>query len=149
VTDTDQNDTSQEVVAEPVSALGADIRNGSVLAGAEDAVSGLVPVPADCAVLVVKRGPNAGSRFRLNQQVTSAGRAPESNVFLDDVTVSRHHAEFRRERGELRVLDVGSLNGTYVNGQPVDATVLTDGDEITMGKFRLVVLRGPAAGLRP
>jgi hypothetical protein len=65
VTDTDQNDTSQEVVAEPVSALGADIRNGSVLAGAEDVVSGLVPVPADCAVLVVKRGPNAGSRFRL------------------------------------------------------------------------------------
>ena len=147
MTDTDENHTPQEVVAEPVSALGADVRNGSVLAGAEDAVSGLVPAPADCAVLVVKRGPNAGSRFRLNQQVTSAGRAPESNVFLDDVTVSRHHAEFRRERGELRAVDVGSLNGTYVNGQPVDATVLTDGDEITMGKFRLVVLSGPAAGL--
>jgi pSer/pThr/pTyr-binding forkhead associated (FHA) protein len=92
------------------------------------------------AMLVVKRGPNAGSRFPLHQPVTSAGRDPRSDIFLDEVTVSRRHAEFRSERGELHVVDIGSLNGTYVNGQLIDSAVLTDGDEIQMGKFRLVLL---------
>ena len=96
------------------------------------------------AILVVKRGPNAGSRFPLDQPVTSAGRDPRSDIFLDEVTVSRRHAEFRSERGELRVVDIGSLNGTYVNGQLIDSAVLTDGDEIQMGKFRLVLLIQPA-----
>ena len=96
------------------------------------------------AILVVKRGPNAGSRFPLHQSVTSAGRDPRSDIFLDEVTVSRRHAEFRSERGELRVVDIGSLNGTYVNGQLIDSAVLTDGDEIQMGKFRLVLLIQPA-----
>jgi pSer/pThr/pTyr-binding forkhead associated (FHA) protein len=97
------------------------------------------------AMLVVKRGPNAGSRFPLHQPVTSAGRDPRSDIFLDEVTVSRRHAEFHSERGELRVVDIGSLNGTYVNGQLIDSAVLTDGDEIQMGKFRLVLLIQPAA----
>jgi pSer/pThr/pTyr-binding forkhead associated (FHA) protein len=98
------------------------------------------------AMLVVKRGPNAGSRFPLHQAVTSAGRNPRSDIFLDDVTVSRHHAEFRADRGELQVVDIGSLNGVYVNGQPIDSAVLTSGDEIQMGKFRLVLLIQPATG---
>jgi pSer/pThr/pTyr-binding forkhead associated (FHA) protein len=98
------------------------------------------------AMLVVKRGPNAGSRFPLHQAVTSAGRDPRSDIFLDDVTVSRRHAEFRSERAELHVVDVGSLNGTYVNGQAIDSAVLTNGDEIQMGKFRLVLLIQPATG---
>lgn len=98
------------------------------------------------AVLVVNRGPNAGFRFPLHQAVTAAGRDPRSGIFLDDVTVSRHHAEFRLGRGELRVVDIGSLNGTYVNGQPIDSAVLTIGDEIQMGKFRLVLLTRPATG---
>jgi pSer/pThr/pTyr-binding forkhead associated (FHA) protein len=72
------------------------------------------------AVLVVNRGPNAGFRFPLHQAVTTAGRDPRSGIFLDDVTISRDHAEFRLERGELQVVDIGSLNGTYVNGQPTD-----------------------------
>ena len=97
-------------------------------------------------MLVVKRGPNAGSRFPLHQAVTSAGRDPRSDIFLDDVTVSRRHAEFRSARGELQVVDVGSLNGVYVNGQPIDWAVLTNGDEIQMGKFRLVLLIKPATG---
>jgi len=96
------------------------------------------------AVLVVNRGPNAGFRFPLHQAVTTAGRDPRSDIFLDDVTVSRHHAEFRLERGELQVVDIGSLNGTYVNGQPIDSAVLTNGDEIQMGKFRLELLTRPA-----
>jgi FHA domain len=109
-------------------------------------VSGLEWVPTPSAMLVVKRGPNAGSRFRLDQPVTSVGRHLGSHIFLDDITVSRRHAEFRWERGEFRVVDVGSLNGTYVNGEPIDSAVLTNGDEIHMGKFRLVFLTGPAKG---
>jgi pSer/pThr/pTyr-binding forkhead associated (FHA) protein len=95
------------------------------------------------ALLVVKRGPNAGSRFLLDRPVTSAGRHPGSDIFLDDVTVSRRHAEFRWESDEFQAVDMGSLNGTYVNRAAVDSAVLVDGDEVQIGKFRLVFLTGP------
>ncbi len=88
----------------------------------------------------MKRGPNAGSRFLLDQDVTTAGRHPDSDIFLDDVTVSRRHAEFRREGSGYTVHDVGSLNGTYVNREPIDAAPLSGGDEVQIGKFRLVYL---------
>lgn len=103
-------------------------------------------MPAGSALLVVKRGPNAGSRFLLDQATTSAGRHPDSDIFLDDVTVSRRHAEFRLENNEFSVVDVGSLNGTYVNREPVDSAVLANGDEVQIGKFRLVFLTGPKQG---
>ena len=90
-------------------------------------------------------GPNAGSRFLLDRAATSAGRHPDSDIFLDDVTVSRRHAEFRSDAGEFVVVDVGSLNGTYVNREPVDTAVLANGDEVQIGKFRLVFLTGPRA----
>ena len=109
----------------------------------EQSVSGVDALPAGSALLVVKRGPNAGSRFLLDRSTTSAGRHPDSDIFLDDVTVSRRHAEFRREGGEFVVIDVGSLNGTYVNREPVDQAVLAGGDEVQIGKFRLVFLTGP------
>ena len=112
----------------------------------EQAVSGVEALPTGSALLVVKRGPNAGSRFLLDQDTTSAGRHPDSDIFLDDVTVSRRHAEFRREGGEFVVVDVGSLNGTYVNREPVDTAVLTSGDEVQIGKFRLVFLTGLRGG---
>jgi hypothetical protein len=92
------------------------------------------------ALLVVKRGPNAGSRFLLDQDVTTAGRHPDSDIFLDDVTVSRRHAEFRREGSGYTVHDVGSLNGTYVNRERIDVAPLSGGDEVQIGKFRLVYL---------
>lgn len=97
-------------------------------------------LPEGQALLVVKRGPNAGARFLLDQAATTAGRHPESDIFLDDVTVSRRHAEFRINDGEFEVVDVGSLNGTYVNREPRNAQVLENGDEIQIGKFRLVFL---------
>jgi pSer/pThr/pTyr-binding forkhead associated (FHA) protein len=109
-------------------------------------ITGIDALPVGSALLVVKRGPNAGSRFLLDRPTTSAGRHPESDIFLDDVTVSRRHAEFRREGGEFVVVDVGSLNGTYVNREPVDTAVLANGDEVQIGKFRLVFLTGPRAG---
>ncbi|MGH3633406.1 FHA domain-containing protein [Mycobacterium sp.] len=108
-------------------------------------VRGVNGLPSGPALIVVKRGPNAGSRFLLNRPVTSAGRHPNSDIFLDEVTVSRQHAEFRRESGELCIVDVDSLNGTYVNGKSVQSAVLTNGDEIQIGKFRLVFLTGHPA----
>ena len=112
----------------------------------QGAVDALTP---GSALLVVKRGPNAGSRFLLDQDVTTAGRHPDSDIFLDDVTVSRRHAEFRREGSGYTVHDVGSLNGTYVNRERIDAVPLTGGDEVQIGKFRLLFLtRSPEVGRR-
>ncbi len=90
------------------------------------------------ALLLVKRGPNAGTTFLLESDVTTIGRRVDSDVFLDDVTVSRRHAEIPRRGEGWFVLDVGSLNGTYVNGERVDETKLASGDELQIGKFKLV-----------
>jgi len=97
------------------------------------------------AMLVVKRGPNVGAKFELNQPVMNAGRHPASDIFLDDITVSRRHAEFRSENGEFRVVDLGSLNGTYLNRAAVDSAVLADGDLVQVGNFRLVFLTAQLA----
>ncbi len=112
----------------------------------EPADTGVERLSPGTALLVVKRGPNAGSRFLLDQAATSSGRHPDSDIFLDDVTVSRRHAEFRRDGDDFQVVDVGSLNGTYVNREPVDTAILANGDEVQIGKFRLVFLAGPRAG---
>jgi hypothetical protein len=100
-------------------------------------------LPPGSALLVVKRGPNAGSRFLLDADVTTAGRHPDSDIFLDDVTVSRRHAEFVREAEGFLVRDVGSLNGTYLNRERIEAAGLAGGDEVQIGKYRLVFLAGP------
>jgi pSer/pThr/pTyr-binding forkhead associated (FHA) protein len=102
-------------------------------------------LPPGSALLVVKRGPNAGSRFLLDANVTTAGRHPESDIFLDDVTVSRRHAEFVRDGETFVVRDVGSLNGTYLNRGRIDAAALAGGDEVQIGKYRLVFLAGSKA----
>jgi pSer/pThr/pTyr-binding forkhead associated (FHA) protein len=95
-------------------------------------------LPSGSALLVVQRGPSAGSRFLLDTEVVTAGRHPDSEIFLDDVTVSRRHAEFRRTAGGFTVADVGSLNGTYVNRDRIDEVALQGGDEVQIGKYRLV-----------
>ena len=98
---------------------------------------------SEYAMLVVRRGPNAGERYTLDKDVVRLGRHPESEIFLDDITVSRRHAEVRKEGSGLHVVkDVGSLNGTYVNRERVDEAVLDSGDELQIGKFRLVYLSG-------
>ena len=112
---------------------------------AETTLTGLGPVAAGTALLVVKRGPNAGSRFILEKTVTTAGRHPNSDIFLDDVTVSRRHAEFTRVADGYEVTDTGSLNGTYVNREAVESSALANGDEVQIGKFRLVFLTGGTA----
>lgn len=99
-------------------------------------------VPADVGTLVVKRGPNVGSRFALEKDLVHAGRHPESDIFLDDVTVSRRHAEIFREGAQYFVRDAGSLNGTYLNRERVEKALLHDGDELQIGTFKLVFLTG-------
>jgi pSer/pThr/pTyr-binding forkhead associated (FHA) protein len=94
------------------------------------------------ALLVVRRGPNQGSQFLLEKDVTTVGRHPESDIFLDDITVSRRHAEVRRKDNRFFVHDQGSLNGTYVNRDRVDNTQLADRDELQVGKFKLVFFTG-------
>lgn len=95
-------------------------------------------LPRGSALLVVQRGPSAGSRFLLDTDEVSAGRHPDSEIFLDDVTVSRRHAVFRRTTQGYLVADVGSLNGTYVNRDRIDEVLLSGGDEVQIGKYRLV-----------
>jgi len=149
VSDNANDDQDQDLAApvETTSVFRADILkemeapSGS---SAEPADTGVERLQPGTALLVVKRGPNAGSRFLLDQETTSAGRHPDSDIFLDDVTVSRRHAEFRLGENDFQVVDVGSLNGTYVNREPVDSASLANGDEVQIGKFRLVFLTGPS-----
>lgn len=92
--------------------------------------------------LVVERGPRAGMAWQLEPGTTSVGRQPDSDIFLDDITVSRHHCRFEVVGDLIRVEDAGSTNGTYVNGDRVDRAVLTAGDEVIIGKFHLLVAHG-------
>lgn len=108
----------------------------------DDIVVRLDEIPSDSAVLLVRTGPDAGLRVPLIAPVTRAGRHPASEVFLDDITVSRRHAEIERTASGFVLTDVGSLNGTYLNRERIDRAVLSNGDELQIGKFRLVFLLG-------
>jgi len=107
--------------------------------GSEELTLSLPDTP-DTGLLVVKHGANAGTRFVLDREVTTVGRHPESGIFLDDITVSRRHAEFHRTAEGYEVVDVGSLNGTYVNHERIERVRLASGDEVQIGKFKLVFL---------
>jgi FHA domain/zinc-ribbon domain len=103
-------------------------------------------IPPGAGLLLVKRGPGAGSRFVLASDSTSAGRHPDSDIFLDDVTVSRRHAEVVRRGEGFAVRDVGSLNGTYLNRERIETEQpLENGDELQIGRFKLVFLMGSAS----
>ena len=98
----------------------------------------IAALPSGSALLIVRRGPNAGARFLLDADVTVAGRHPEADIFLDDVTVSRKHAAFLRQGRQFSVRDLGSLNGTFMAGDRIeDTVVLTDGCEVQVGKYHL------------
>ena len=94
-------------------------------------------VQRQSAVLVVWRGPNEGASFSLDGDIVDIGRAPESRIFLDDITVSRHHATLTRNAEGWTLADAGSLNGSYVNRARISgATTLRSGDEVQIGKYR-------------
>jgi len=105
----------------------------------------LDPVGQGARLLVITRGPGAGSRYSLESD-TRIGRHPEAHILLDDVTVSRRHALVTVVDGHAVLTDQASLNGTYVAGERVDSHLLSDGDEIQIGRFHLVFLEGPSAG---
>ncbi|WP_292833280.1 FHA domain-containing protein [Microbacterium sp.] len=94
-------------------------------------------LPSRSALLLVRSGPTAGARYLLDGDVTTVGRHPEADIFFDDVTVSRRHAEITRTGRIFELVDQRSLNGTYVNGERVDRALLSDGAEVRVGKFRL------------
>lgn len=98
----------------------------------------IASLPATSALLIVAHGPNVGARFLLDSDSTTVGRRESADIFLDDVTVSRKHAEFVREGSRFSVQDVGSLNGTYVNRDRIDSAELKAGDEVQIGKFRMI-----------
>ncbi|ERS41192.1 MULTISPECIES: oxoglutarate dehydrogenase inhibitor Odhl [Corynebacterium] len=138
-----ENTGTPEPQVETTSVFRADLlkemENGTK--GTDTSAVGTENLEDGQALLVVKRGSNAGARFLLDQDTTTAGRHPEADIFLDDVTVSRRHAEFRKnDEGQFEVVDVGSLNGTYVNREPRNSQALEVGDEIQIGKFRLVFI---------
>lgn len=116
---------------------------GPTLSDEEQAA--IAALPAGSALLITKRGPNVGSRFLLDQAVTSVGRHPNADIFLDDVTVSRRHAEFVRTEAGFAVRDLASLNGTYFNGTRIeDSAALEDGAEVQIGKFKLTFFASQA-----
>jgi len=107
---------------------------GDVTVEEQDAIAAL---PSGSALLIVRRGPTSGARFLLDADVTTVGRHPDADIFLDDVTVSRRHAEFLRTGTSFQVKDLGSLNGTYRGGERIDTAPLSDRAEVQVGKFRL------------
>jgi pSer/pThr/pTyr-binding forkhead associated (FHA) protein len=123
---------------------GADADSENKLSAVEEAA--VNALPHGSALLIVQRGPSAGSRFLLDTDEVTAGRHPDSDIFLDDVTVSRRHAVFRRTPEGYQVVDVGSLNGTYVNRDRIDAITLTGSDEVQIGKYRLVYFESAQGG---
>ncbi|TFD33473.1 FHA domain-containing protein [Cryobacterium cryoconiti] len=108
--------------------------DGDVTVEEQEAIAAL---PSGSALLIVRRGPNSGARFLLDADVTTVGRHPNADIFLDDVTVSRRHAEFLRSGTTFEVKDLVSLNGTYFDGVRIDKALLHDGAEVQVGKFRL------------
>src|SRR6188508_2345562 len=115
---------------------------GAHLAAMESGVSteeteAIGALPSGSALLIVRRGPNSGARFLLDADVTTVGRHPDADIFLDDVTVSRRHSEFLRDGASFLIKDLGSLNGTYLNGDRIDIATLAEGAEVQVGKFRL------------
>lgn len=129
---------TRTIVFSPVEAVGE--------VGEEEVVVNVDDLPDTGGALVVKRGPNAGSRFTLHPELTTIGRHPDSDIFLDDITVSRRHAEIHTVPGRFTVRDVGSLNGTYVNRERIEQATLGNGDELQIGKFRLVFLADVKGG---
>lgn len=110
----------------------------------EELINSLIEsAPRGAALLVVKSGPISGTSFILEKQKTTIGRHPDSDIFLDDITVSRRHAEFVREGEEFSISDAGSLNGTYVNHVRTDYQGLKSGDEVQIGKYRLLFIVVP------
>lgn len=128
---------SREFSGEDTAKFSSDMVAGQPPSLTAEEAAALAALPASSALLISHRGPSAGSRYLLDQDQTIAGRHPDAEIFLDDVTVSRRHASFDRAGNIFTVSDLGSMNGTYVDSQRVDKQRLINGMEVMIGKFRL------------
>ncbi|GAA3901042.1 FHA domain-containing protein [Microbacterium invictum] len=141
-----EGDAAQQRPSDTTQTFGHDsdlsfVPFGSELSDVErEAIAAL---PSRSALLLVRSGPTAGARYLLDTDVTTVGRHPEADIFFDDVTVSRRHAEIVRTGTVFELVDQRSLNGTYVNGERVDRATLADGAELRIGKFRLNFFAAP------
>lgn len=121
----------------------------SIDVGELDPHAGVETLPSlapGTGMLVVLRGPNAGARYLLDRDTTVVGRHPDCEIFLHDVTVSRRHSEIRRDAQDFVLRDLGSLNGSYVNGERVEEQQLYSGDELQIGRFKLLYLTADRSG---
>ena len=134
--------------ADETSRFSSDLVADATPALSDEEAKAVAALPANSALLIVRRGADHGARYLLDQDETLAGRHPEADVFLDDVTVSRRHAEFIRTGSLFSVRDLDSMNGTYLNGKPVTESLLADGDEVRVGKFRLTFFSSAGVGNR-
>ena len=134
---------AQGVTGETTRVIPAVEEDGRAADISDDDAQAVQSLPPGHALLIVTRGPDVGARYLLDTDVTTVGRHPDSAIFLNDITVSRHHARFMRQGHSFVVEDQGSLNGTYVNRTLVDgAAMLRHGDEVQIGKFRMVFFVG-------
>lgn len=125
---------------------GLEEQTAAIVIDHDDEVPSLDDLGPDQGLLVIKGGPSAGSTVLIERDVTRLGRSPDSDVFLNDITVSRRHAEILREGGGFVIKDAGSLNGTYVNRERVETAELASGDELQIGKFKVVFYTAPRSG---
>jgi pSer/pThr/pTyr-binding forkhead associated (FHA) protein len=128
---------SKDVHGDDTAKFALDMVAESTPTLSQEEAAALAALPARSALLIVHRGPGSGSRYLLDQDLTVAGRHPEADIFLDDVTVSRRHAKIVREGSAFSISDLGSMNGTYLDSKRVDRQRLFSGMEIMIGKYRL------------
>jgi pSer/pThr/pTyr-binding forkhead associated (FHA) protein len=111
-----------------------------------DVLSQVLNGSGESAMVFIHRGPSRGARFLITSEGVTIGRAPASDIFLDDVTVSRTHAMIKREGGSFIFTDSGSLNGSYINNQQSSTHRLNNGDEIQIGKFHMLFISNTSSG---
>jgi pSer/pThr/pTyr-binding forkhead associated (FHA) protein len=133
MTDNDDVRNSTEHLGQDFASRLADLEDTATA----DELAAISALPAGSALLIVRRGPTVGARFLLDTDVTVAGRHPDADIFLDDVTVSRRHAEITRAGKVFSIRDLDSLNGTYLEGSRTSGGLLQDGSEIQIGKYRM------------
>lgn len=134
---TPHNESASETTNISIPLFQSSSEPAVIYALSEDEKRAVAALPAGSALLVAHTGPNKGARFLLDTDESIAGRHPNADIFLDDVTVSRRHAKFARTDKGFTLTDIGSLNGTYINGDRIDSITLTNGVQVQIGKFRL------------
>lgn len=142
LSDTDDTLSDSDIPSDPTAnfttQFAAQLQAMEAVDVTEEEQEAIAALPSGSALLIVRRGPNQGARFLLDTDSAIAGRHPNADIFLDDVTVSRRHSEFTRQGTDFYVADMGSLNGTFYEGERVDdKQLLADGAEVQVGKYRL------------